>query len=94
MINKATTVPTQIRIDATVKEQANALFYNLGIDMSSAINIFLRQCILRGGLPFTVDIPNYNDETLAAMLEAKRISRDTDIKGYTRMEELKAALEE
>ena len=40
MINKATTVPTQIRIDATVKEQANALFYNLGIDMSSAINIF------------------------------------------------------
>ncbi|MBQ5441084.1 MAG: type II toxin-antitoxin system RelB/DinJ family antitoxin [Firmicutes bacterium] len=94
MINKATTVPTQIRIDATVKEQANALFYNLGIDMSSAINIFLRQCILRGGLPFTVDIPNYNDETLAAMLEAKRISRDPDIKGYTSMEELKAALEE
>ena len=48
----AATMPTQIRIEKNVKEQATALFADLGLDMSSAVNIFLRQCILRGGLPF------------------------------------------
>ena len=88
------TVPTQIRIDSTVKEQAATLFADLGMDMSSAVNIFLRQCILRGGLPFPVEIPEYNQETLNAMAEARRISRDTNTKGYNSMEDLKAALED
>ena len=67
------TTPTQIRIDSNVKQQATELFNNLGMDMSSAINIFLRQCILRGGLPFSVELPRYNRETLDAMAEARRI---------------------
>ena len=87
------TTPTQIRIDTTIKEQANNLFASLGMDMSSAVNIFLRQCILRGGLPFAVEIPQYNQATLDAMAEARRISRDPDVQGYTRMADLKAALE-
>ena len=87
------TTPTQIRIDSAVKEQANTLFSELGLDMSGAVNIFLRQCILRGGLPFAVELPKYNRETLDAMAEAKKISRDPGIKGYNNMEDLKAALE-
>ena len=87
------TTPTQIRIDSTVKEQANALFASLGMDMSGAVNIFLRQCVLRGGLPFAIELPKYNQATLYAMAEARRISRDPDIEGYTSMEDLKAALE-
>lgn len=86
------TSPTQIRIDADVKNQANNLFNELGIDMSSAVNIFLRQCILRGGLPFNVELPKYNDETLQAMAEARRISRDPDVPSYSSLDELKAAL--
>lgn len=88
------TVPTQIRIDSNVKEQAAHLFSELGMDMSSAINIFLRQCILRGGLPFQVELPRYNQETLEAMAEARRISRDPNVKGYDSIDALKAALEE
>ena len=87
------TTPTQIRIDSTVKEQATILFSELGMDMSSAVNIFLRQCILRGGLPFSVELPKYNQATLDAMAEARRISGDPNVKGYNSMEELKAALE-
>ena len=67
------TSPTQIRIDTTVKEEANVLFSRLGLDMSSAVNIFLRQCLLRGGLPFSVEVPKYNEETLAAKKKKKRI---------------------
>ena len=87
------TTPTQIRIDSTVKEEATALFSELGMDMSSAVNIFLRQCILRGGLPFPVELPKYNQETLEAMKKKKKISRDPDVKGYTNMTDLLAALE-
>ncbi|WP_250310180.1 type II toxin-antitoxin system RelB/DinJ family antitoxin [Gardnerella sp. Marseille-Q2328] len=86
------TSPTQIRIDSNVKTEANELFSELGIDMSSAVNIFLRQCVLHGGLPFKVEIPKFNAETLAAMEEAKRISRDPNVPSYSSMENLKKAL--
>ena len=88
------TVPTQIRIDADIKKQATALFNDLGLDMSSAVNLFLHQCVLRGGLPFNVEMPRYSQHTLDAMNEARRISRDPDVKGYTSMDELQKALEE
>lgn len=87
------TVPTQIRIDSTVKKQANELFSELGLDMSGAVNIFLRQCIMRGGLPFSVEVPQYSQELLDAAAEAKRISRDPDVPGYSSMDDLKKALE-
>ncbi|MBO5176000.1 MAG: type II toxin-antitoxin system RelB/DinJ family antitoxin [Lachnospiraceae bacterium] len=82
------TVPTQIRIDEDVKKSAVELFAQLGMDMSGAINIFLKQCILKNGLPFAVELPKYKPEVLEAMEEAKRISRDPNVKGYTDLEEL------
>lgn len=87
------TTPTQVRIDTDIKQDATALFSRLGLDMSSAVNLFLHQCVLRGGLPFAVEVPQYSKQTLDAMAEARRISRDPDVKGYTSMEELKAALD-
>ena len=88
------TAPTQIRIDADIKKQATDLFNDLSLDMSGAVNLFLHQCVLRGGLPFSVEMPRYNQRTLDAMDEARRISRDPDVRGYTSMDELRKALEE
>jgi DNA-damage-inducible protein J len=82
------TVPTQVRIDETLKKQATDLFSQLGMDMSSAMNIFLKQCVLRGGLPFTVELPQYRPEVIEAMEEAKKISKDTTVKSYTDMDEM------
>ncbi|MDD7401400.1 MAG: type II toxin-antitoxin system RelB/DinJ family antitoxin [Eubacteriales bacterium] len=87
-------VPTQIRIEAEVKKQATELFGELGMDMSSAVNIFLKQCILRGGLPFSVEVPQYSPKLIQAMDEALRISRDPNVVGYTNMDDLRKALEE
>ena len=87
------TAPTQIRIDANVKKAASDLFDSLGLDMSSAVNIFLYQCVLRGGLPFAVEMPQYAKKTLDAMAEAKRISSDPSVPGYSSMDELKSALD-
>ena len=88
------TVPTQIRIDRDIKEQAGILFSGLGLDMSSAVNMFLHQCVLRGGIPFSVEMPHYKQSTLAAMDEARKISRDPNVPSYDNIDELKRALEE
>ena len=87
-------VPTQIRIDRNIKEQAGLLFSELGLDMSGAVNLFLHQCVLRGGLPFPIEMPQYNKNTLAAMEEAKRISRDPTVPSYDNLAALKKALDE
>ena len=88
------TVPTQIRIDRNIKEQAGALFSGLGLDMSGAVNMFLHQCVLRGGIPFSIEMPHYKQSALAAMEEARKISRDPNVPSYDNMEDLKRALEE
>lgn len=77
------TVPTQVRIDEKLKKQATELFSQLGMDMSSAMNIFLRQCVMRGGLPFDVVVPQYKTEVIEAMEEAKRISKEPNTKRYS-----------
>ena len=87
------TIPTQIRIDEHVKKEASELFSLLGLDMSSAINMFLNQCVLRGGIPFSIEVPNYSTKVLDAMNEARRISKNPNVVGYTTMEDLKEALE-
>lgn len=81
------TVPTQVRIDENLKKQASELFAQLGMDMSSAMNIFLRQCVLRGGLPFSVELPQYKPEVIEAMEEAKRISKNPSTKRYNNFSE-------
>lgn len=87
------TAPTQVRIDADIKKQATELFGSLGLDMSGAINLFLHQCVLRGGIPFSVEMPRFSQSTLDAIEEGRRISRDPHTESYTSMEELIAALE-
>lgn len=86
------TVPTQVRIDADVKKQASKIFAQLGIDMSTAMNIFLRQCIMKGGLPFSVEIPQFSSKTAKAIEEADQIMKDPNAKKYNSLEELKTAL--
>lgn len=82
------TVPTQVRIEENLKQQASELFSQLGLDMSSAINVFLKQSVLRGGLPFSVELPKYRSEVIEAMEEAKRISQDPNVKSYTNVSEM------
>ena len=48
------TVSAQIRLDPEVKARSMALFQSLGLDLSTAVNVFLRQCLIHRGLPFSV----------------------------------------
>lgn len=88
----ATTTPTQIRIEENTKKQAVELLEGLGLNLSDAVNMFLRQVILHNGIPFEVKYPEdtleFRPEVIEAMEEAKRISRDPNVKGYTDINEL------
>ncbi|CTJ04419.1 TPA: type II toxin-antitoxin system RelB/DinJ family antitoxin [Streptococcus pneumoniae] len=57
-----------IRLDSEVKEQAQQVFSNLGMDMTTAINIFLRQVIQYQGLPFDVRLDE-NRKLLQALTD-------------------------
>lgn len=85
------TIPTQIRIDEDLKKQAVELFAQLGLDMSGAMNMFLRQCILHEGLPFPVELPRYKADVIEAMEEARQIAKDPNSKRYN---SFSAALED
>ena len=62
-----------IRIDPETKTSAENLFSVFGITVTDAVNMFLRQSVLVGGLPFELKQPRYNAETEAAIQEARDI---------------------
>ncbi len=74
-------MPTiQFRTDEATKLQSGEIFQQLGITMSDAINMFLRQSILHGGLPFELKIPKYNAATRAALTDMEQ-SKGKGIRG-------------
>ena len=79
-------------MDSDLKAQADALFSELGMNLTTAFNIFVRQSIREGGIPFEISINQPNKETIAAMLEAERIAKDPSATGYSVLEELFADL--
>ena len=86
----AGTTNLSIRIDKELKERAEQLFSELGMNMTTAFNIFLRQAVRQGKIPFEVSLNTPNAETIAAMEEAVRLSRDPNAKRYSAVEELLA----
>lgn len=89
-----TTTNLNIRTDKDIKEAAEQIFNELGISMTTAVNIFLRQTIRSNGIPFELKLNMPNDVTMAAIEEGRRIARDSEIRGYTSMKDLRSALED
>ncbi len=87
------TTNISIRMDADLKYQADMLFSELGMNISTAFNIFVRQSLREGKIPFEISLNQPNTETIAAMIEAERIANDTSVKGYTDLDEMFAELD-
>ena len=77
-----------VRLDTQVKDEAEKLFGDLGMTLSSAFNIFLHQAILTQGLPFPVRREQPNKTTLAAMKEAMELANDPNAKTYSSVKTL------
>ncbi|MCD7905724.1 MAG: type II toxin-antitoxin system RelB/DinJ family antitoxin [Clostridiales bacterium] len=87
-------VNLNIRTDKNIKETAEKIFNELGFNMTTAINIFLRQAIRTNGLPFEVCLDTPNEVTLSAIAEGRKMAADPNVKRYTNMADLRKALEE
>ena len=88
-----TTTNLTIRIDTGVKTDAEKLFEELGMSLSTAFNVFLRQAIRMQAIPFAVSRGVVNRTTLDAMREAERIADDPSVPSYHTRASLVKALE-
>ena len=71
------------KIDTELRDQGEALFDSLGMDIETAINIFLRKAVSVGGFPFDVDIDFPNGDTVEVLLEGEYIARDLRVGSYS-----------
>ncbi len=72
-----------IRVNDEVKKEAESIFKSLGLNMSVAMNLFLKKCINENGIPFDLKIPNR--ETIEALEETNKILKR---KSYKNADEL------
>lgn len=88
------TANLNIRVDKEVKEQAEDLFKRLGLNMSSAINVFLTQSIKEQAIPFAIKENKPNRKLLKALKEAEKMEKHPEkYKTYHNIEELMKDLE-
>ena len=82
-------VQTSITIDSDVKARAEELFSDLGLDLSTAINLFLKQSIRENSIPFAIRRENPNADTIAAMRECEEMKKHPEAyKTYASAREL------
>ena len=73
----------KIKVDEKTKKQASALFEDLGLDIDTAVNIFLKKAIQREGIPFTVGEDVLNARAKKALKESEEIARQIEAGTYT-----------
>ena len=83
------TINTSIKIYEETKREAQKLFKDLGLSLSTAINIFLKQAIREKGIPFYINSLPENSELAQAFEEAKQIKKNpSNYKSYSSPEEM------
>jgi len=86
-----------IQVDTETKKAATEILNDLGLSMSTAINIFLKQIIKTDGLPFEVKNPKPNKELIEAIKEGNKILKELETgkrQGYNNMTDLINSLDE
>ncbi len=87
------TTNLNIRTDKAIKDQAEKIFNELGLTMTTAVNTFLRTAIRENGIPFELKLEVPNETTAAAIEEGRKLMNDPSAPKYSSIEALKAALE-
>ena len=82
-----------VRVDSALKAEVEKCLSDMGMSMSTAINIYLRQIARIKAIPFIVtSVPVPKRETMEAIEEGERIAHDPTVPGYRDMDSLRKAL--
>lgn len=87
------TTNLNIRTDKAIKDQAEEIFKELGLNMTTAVNMFLRTAVREHGIPFELKLDEPNETTAAAIEEGRKMLSDPAAPKYSSMDALKAALD-
>ncbi len=84
----------QIRVDKSLKEQASTLYETLGIDLSTAVRMFLKRSVLVNGIPFSMTLPKTDYKAERALRAMQEISASAERHGLSDMtlEEINAEI--
>lgn len=83
------TTNINVRVDSVLKQEAEDLFNELGLNMSTAINMFLRSAISHDGIPFEVKRQAPNAETKAVLDEYEEMKKNPEkYKRYDSFDEI------
>lgn len=83
------TTNINVRVDAELKKSAEALFNDLGLNMSTAITMFLKSAVNHDGIPFEIRRQTPNAETKAALAEYNEMKKHPEnYKRYSSFDEL------
>lgn len=88
----AKTASLNIRIDPETKTSAEELFGAFGITLTDAVNMFLRQSLMVGGLPFELKKPRYNSVTDKAIYECEEMIQSGKYAEYSSAKEMHVAI--
>lgn len=88
------TSAVNVQVDLHDKELATSILKDLGLNMSTYINMAIKQLIKTDGIPFEVKNPKPSRELLKALKEGENILNDKNRKGYSTMEEFIKSLDE
>ena len=78
-----------IRMEKSLKTQAESLFSELGMNMTTAFNIFVRQSVREGKIPFEISLNTPNAETIEASKEVEEMKKNPSLgKSYTNVDEM------
>ena len=91
------TTAISVQIDSKDKELASNILKKLGLNMSTYVNMAIKQLINKDGVPFEVVNPKPSRELLKALKEGEDILQEINngkIKGYNNMEDLIKSLNE
>lgn len=82
-----------ICVDADLKSQAETLFLDLGMNLTTAVNLFLSQAIRDNGLPISISENIPNEETILAIKEVEEMKKNPqNYKSYDNVDDLMAEL--
>lgn len=83
------TTNLNVRVDSTLKKESDMLFKDLGLNMSTAINMFLTQCVKTSSIPFNISEPKPSKQLKRALKEAERIAKHPErYKSYNNIDDL------
>lgn len=86
---------TQLRIDEELKNQASEIFEELGLDLPTAVRMFLKRTVIENGIPFSMTLPRQEYKATRAVRAMRQLSSEAEANGTADMtlEEIDAEIE-